>query len=52
MPQGSVIGPILFLLYIIDIAKHLLSFIWLFADDSSLLYAAAHVAYKAGIFKK
>ena len=41
VPQGSVLGPLLFLLYINDIQKSsdLLDF-HLFADDSSLFYSA------------
>ena len=39
----------MFLVCINDIAKHLLSLTRLFADDSSLLYSAAHIADIAGI---
>ena len=47
--RGSVLGPLLFLVYINDIATHLLSLTRLFEDDSSLFYAAAHIADIAGI---
>ena len=36
VPQGSVLGPVLFLLYINDINDHIQSTIKLFADDSIL----------------
>ena len=37
VPQGSIIGPILFLIYVIDITDGLLSLPFLFADDTKLL---------------
>ena len=36
VPQGSVLGPVLFLLYINDITEHIKSTMRLFADDSIL----------------
>ena len=41
VPQGSVLGSLLFLVYINDIAELFVSLTRLFADDSSLFYSAA-----------
>jgi hypothetical protein len=40
VPQASVLDPLLFLLYVNDIADNLLSLTRLFADDTSLSYSS------------
>ena len=47
--QGSVRGPLLFLIYVNDIAEALLNLTRLFADDSSLFCSAASIADLQGI---
>ena len=49
VPQGSVLGPLLFLIYVTDISEHLLSLTRLFADDSSLFVSATNINDIEGI---
>ena len=49
VPQGSVLGPLLFLVYVNDIAENLLSLVRLFADDSSLFFSATNLKDIEGV---
>ena len=49
VPQGSVLGPLLFLIYVNDIAESVLSLTRLFADDSSLYFSGSFLDDIEGI---
>ena len=49
VPQGSVLGPLLFLIYVNDIVEHLVSISRLFADDTSLSFTSSNINDIEGI---
>ena len=49
VPQGSVLGPLFFLIFINDIADNLLSITRIFADDTSLAFTASNIPDIEGI---
>ena len=50
VPQGSVLGPLFFLVYVNDITENLLSLTRPFADDSSLFFSATNIQDLEEIF--
>ena len=51
VPQGSVLGPLLFIIYINDLLNNLLSQLKLYADDA-LLYRSIHTIADMHILQK
>ena len=49
VPQGSVLGPLFFLVYVNDIIDNLLSIARLFADDTSLAFTTSNLPDLEGI---
>ena len=47
VPQGSTLGPLLFLLFINDILNEIYANIWLFSDDTSLYLIVEHMDFTA-----
>ena len=49
VPQGSVLGPILFVIYMNDLPDIFKSNLWELADDTKLLYIVVFLQYLTGL---
>ena len=52
-PQGSILGPLLFTIYVNDLPQSISSSIFMFADDTKLIRSiqsiADHILYQADL---
>ena len=49
VPQGSLLGPLFFLIYINDLPENIISKLFIYADDTSLYYPLKHDDIQNGI---